>query len=99
MMKATNNKPTQRDVRKFVDDNFLSGDELVNVTLNDWSLRPRLVDRVRDPYYQEWIKDLNDIWKILARRMTKTVGENPKRHSLIYVNNTFIVPGGRFKGT
>lgn len=97
-MNATSNNPSQDQVRKFVDENFLETNELLNATLTDWVPEPSLLGRIRDPSYREWAADLNEIWKGLARRMTTDVRDNPKRHSLIYVNNTFIIPGGRFKG-
>lgn len=98
-MKKTNNAPSKDQVRQFVEENFLSVDELENATLTDWNPNPELMNRVSDPLYRQWVADLNEIWKGLAKRMTTDVRDNPKRHSLIYVNNTFIIPGGRFKGT
>ncbi|XP_058797817.1 trehalase-like [Phymastichus coffea] len=97
LMKATNNAPSKDQIRNFVKENFSSMNELENATLPDWNPKPELLEWVRDPLYREWVADLNEIWKGLAKRMTTNVRDNPKRHSLIYVNNTFIIPGGRFK--
>lgn len=97
MMRATDNNPSKEDVAKFVNDNFLEANELLNATLPDWRQKPKILGRIKDARYQEWATSLNDIWKGLARRMTTDVRDNPRRHSLIYVKNTFIIPGGRFK--
>ena len=98
MMRLTNSKPSKEDVQRFVNENFSQEDELVQIPLPDWTEEPELARRVKDPYFRKWVKDLNEIWKNLARRMTPQVRDYPDRHSLIYVNKTFIIPGGRFKG-
>ncbi|XP_008215783.2 trehalase [Nasonia vitripennis] len=97
LMNATGKNPSKQQVQEFVGANFLEADELLNVTLPDWNPEPAILRRIWDPRYRQWAADLNEIWKGLARRMTTDVRDNPKRHSLIYVNNTFIIPGGRFK--
>lgn len=99
MMQKTNNDPTLEDVKAFVSDNFEKVNELINVTLNDWRPNPYILDKIADPNYREWASALNYIWNTLARRMSDDVANHPSRHSLIYVNNTFIIPGGRFKGS
>lgn len=97
-MRSTNNQPKPQDVQQFVDDNFEDVNELLNATLPDWRENPSLLDRIEDENYREWASALNSIWKDLARKISTDVRDNPKRNSLIYVNNTFIIPGGRFKG-
>ncbi|XP_076656775.1 trehalase [Halictus rubicundus] len=97
LMNATNNKPTRSQVEDYVKKNFAEVNELVNWTLPDWTPNPSILKRVQDPKYREWLSQLNGIWKSLAKKMTKDVAENPSRHSLIYVKNGFIIPGGRFK--
>ena len=97
-MSQTNSAPSKSDIQKFVNENFSQEDELVQVTLPDWTEEPEFVNKVTDPYFRKWVKDLNEIWKTLSRRMISDVQDHPERHSLIYVNNTFVVPGGRFKG-
>lgn len=97
-MNETNNNPSKEELKTFVKDNFESVNELQNVTLTDWKEHFKLIDRVKDPKFKKWVYDLNQIWKSLARKMTDNIEKNPKRHSLIYVKNPFIIPGGRFKG-
>lgn len=98
LMKATNNSPNRNEIEAFVGENFAMQDELENSTLPDWKQNPSILNRIHDPQYRDWAKRLNYIWKTLARKINKDLVDNPQRHSLIYVNNTFIIPGGRFKG-
>lgn len=97
LMNATNNKPSRMQLARYVNENFASSNELTNWTLPDWTENPSILKRIQEPKYREWAKHLNDIWNDLARKMTDDVEKHPDRHSLIYVKNGFIVPGGRFK--
>ncbi|XP_031837893.1 trehalase [Nomia melanderi] len=97
LMNATNGHPNQTQVAKFVDENFSSSNELVNWTLPDWTDEPKILRVIQDPNYREWVRHLNTIWKSLARKISDDVAKYPQRHSLIYVKNGFIIPGGRFK--
>ncbi|XP_011702920.1 PREDICTED: trehalase-like [Wasmannia auropunctata] len=98
LMNATNNSPNRTEIAAFVAENFAMQDELENTTLPDWKEKPPILKSINDPQYQEWAKRLNYIWKTLARKINDNLVINPQRHSLIYVNNTFVIPGGRFKG-
>lgn len=98
LMKETNNKPTKSQLTQYVNENFVASNELVNWTLSDWTNNPSILQRIQEPKYYEWAKDLNEIWKKLARKVNPEVARQPDRHSLIYVPNGLIIPGGRFKG-
>lgn len=97
-MKATNNSPNRTEVAVFVAENFAMQDELDNSTLPDWNENPNILKSIQDPQFRDWAKRLNYIWRTLARKIKDDVVVNPQRHSLIYVPNTFVIPGGRFKG-
>ncbi|KAL6424637.1 hypothetical protein ACFW04_009967 [Cataglyphis niger] len=97
LMKATNNSPNRSEVATFVAENFVMQDELDNSTLPDWKENPAILKSIQDSQFREWARRLNSIWETLARKIKDDVVINPERHSLIYVNNTFVVPGGRFK--
>lgn len=98
LMNETGNKPSKSQLTRYVNENFASSNELVNWTLSDWTESPSILKRINEAKYREWAKHLNEIWKELARKINPEVAEYPEKHSLIYVNNGFIVPGGRFKG-
>ncbi|XP_017753847.1 PREDICTED: trehalase-like [Eufriesea mexicana] len=97
LMNETDNKPSRSQIRQYVNDNFASSSELIDWTLPDWTENPSILKRIQETKYREWAKHLNEIWKDLARKASPEVAKYPERHSLIYVNNGFIIPGGRFK--
>ncbi|XP_050540083.1 trehalase-like isoform X2 [Daktulosphaira vitifoliae] len=98
-LKQSNNNqvPSNPELQKFVDENFEDGDELEKWIPTDFTENPSIVNRIRDPNYQNWAKNLNHVWKTLARKIKKDVYTHPDRYSLIWVPNGFIIPGGRFK--
>ncbi|KAK2585079.1 hypothetical protein KPH14_008594 [Odynerus spinipes] len=97
LMNKTDGKPSRSQVQQFVMENFSNQDELENTTLPDWQEDPPFLKTIEDPNLQNWARELNGIWKSLARKIKPEVADHPQRHSIIYVNNTFVVPGGRFK--
>ena len=42
-------------------------------------------------------KSLHEKWKHLGRKINGNVKIDPDRYSLIYLDNPFVVPGGRFR--
>lgn len=97
LMSQTSGKPNREQVRKYVNDNFAIENELVDWKLPDWQENPAILKRIEDPNFRKWVKDLNDVWKILAKKIGPDTIAHPERHSLITVDNGFIVPGGRFQ--
>ncbi|VDN04914.1 unnamed protein product [Thelazia callipaeda] len=71
------------------------GAELENCQLKEWTEFPPKLRRIQDPVLRKWALELNKIWKNLCRKVKRS--EHPDRHSLIYVPEEFIVPGGRFR--
>ena len=98
LMNSTNNNPSTEEIRRFVQENFSEVDELESAILPDWQENPPILNKIQEPKYKEWLKELNNLWVTLSRRIRRDVEQNPNRYSIIYVNNTFIIPGGRFKG-
>ncbi|XP_061448855.1 trehalase isoform X2 [Rhineura floridana] len=72
------------------------GQELENWEPPDWTTSPPLLQRISDKKLQSWAQVLNAKWRQLGRQMKPEVKNSPERHSLIYVPNPLIVPGGRF---
>lgn len=98
MMNETNNDPTTEQIERFVWKNFAEKNELQFFNLTDWQKSPAILEKIKDPDFRQWASDLNGIWKDLSRKIDDKVRLEPNKHSLIYVANPFIVPGGRFKG-
>ena len=89
---------TKEKMEQFVKDNFLAaGQELEMWSPEDWVDNPKILDRIKDLNYRQFAKGLNDLWKILGRKIKPKVAENPKRFSLIDVPYPFIIPGDRFR--
>eukprot|EP00051_Salpingoeca_urceolata_P019949 m.295176 g.295176 ORF g.295176 m.295176 type:complete len:606 (-) comp19510_c0_seq19:451-2268(-) len=44
-----------------------------------------------------WAKGVHKIWRELTRKVTDAVQARPERHSLLWVPNNIVVPGGRFR--
>uniref|UniRef100_A0A914ZI99 Trehalase n=1 Tax=Parascaris univalens TaxID=6257 RepID=A0A914ZI99_PARUN len=85
-------------VREFVNANFNEeGHELEECELVDWQKEPEQLLSIEDPDLRQFALQVNLIWKKLCRTIKKEVVEHPRRHSLIYVPNEFVVPGGRFR--
>lgn len=97
LMKETNNNPSREQIRSFVDDNFIDGDELINWNPPDFDPNPPLLDQIADPKLRQFAKDIINIWPGLGRKVSSDVAVNSDQYSFIYVPNGFIVPGGRFK--
>eukprot|EP00731_Ephydatia_muelleri_P027457 Em0019g330a len=62
----------------------------------DWVQTPAFVTSIKTPALRQWATELNSLWRNLSRRVDPVVAMEPDRHSLLYVPNPFIVPGGRF---
>lgn len=97
-MNSTNNNPSRAAIKSFVAENFATLDEIEVATANDWKKSPSILKRIRDPKYQNWASKLNDLWRTLIRKAKQDVKLSPNKYSFIYVPNSFVIPGGRFRG-
>ncbi|CAH1404306.1 unnamed protein product [Nezara viridula] len=98
MMNKTGSSPTIEDVKVFVDANFdPAGSEFESWLPSDWREDPLFLKGINDRFLKKWAEGLNDLWKVLGRKMKDEVKENIEQYSIIYVPNPVIVPGGRFR--
>ncbi|XP_063971932.1 trehalase isoform X2 [Diachasmimorpha longicaudata] len=98
MMNRTDQTPTKEEIQNFVDNNFdPPGSEFETWIPGDWRVDPTFLTRVKDKELRKFASDLNDIWKLLGRKMKDDVRINEHLYSIIYVPNPVIVPGGRFR--
>lgn len=98
MMNRTDQSPTNDDIKQFINDNFdPAGSEFEDWTPSDWRKEPKFLNKVQDHELRKFASDLNDIWKLLGRKMKDDVRINEQLYSIIYVPNPVIVPGGRFR--
>lgn len=97
LMYSTNNNPTKEQVEQFVKDNFVTEGELDNWIPSDYTDHPQFLKKIASPIMQKFARELVHIWPTLGRKVKSEVSKSPDRHSLIYIPEGFIVPGGRFK--
>ena len=69
-------------------------DEWVPTDLQD---SPSFLDDITDEQYKQWAYDLNQLWKLLGRKVNASVIEYPERHTFVPRQYPMIVPGGRFR--
>ena len=95
---AVNGQKSAADIKKAVKKYFYeAGTELTSIQPSDWSENPPILLKIKDPSLRDWAKDIHNRWKLLNRKMKKEVKTNPERYSLLYSENPFVVPGGRFR--
>ncbi|CAK5088102.1 unnamed protein product [Meloidogyne enterolobii] len=88
----------KQNLSKFLEENFdHAGGELKECTPEDWTPVPAELERIKDDTLRSWAMELNTIWKDLCRVIPEEIKDTRDRHSLIYVKNPFIIPGGRFR--
>lgn len=89
---------TSADLLQWVNDNFSPvGTELLSWTPPDYTDSPAFLDAITDPIFKKFGEDVNAIWPNLGRQMDEKVLANPDQYSIFWIENPFIVPGGRFR--
>ena len=88
----------QEILEKFLSENFdKEGTELEEIVPTDWQENPDLIDKIQDDGLKKLAIEMNRIWKKLTRKFSKGKHEIEAKSSLIYLENPFVVPGGRFR--
>ncbi|KAF8627421.1 hypothetical protein AX17_006236 [Amanita inopinata Kibby_2008] len=92
---------TYGQVENFVDSDFTGeGQELEALNLPNIDQNPPFLQNVSDPILRAWSKTVHGYWTQLIRGTNDTRlcgGSNDCESSLIPLNHTFVVPGGRFR--
>ena len=97
LMNKSKNKPGNKNLKKFVNDNFKVSNLTQKWVPTDWIPNPSIISKIYDKDLRAWVVDLNTKWKSLGRRISSSYAEVKNQTSLLYAPNPFIVPGGRFK--
>eukprot|EP00053_Salpingoeca_punica_P011358 m.101306 g.101306 ORF g.101306 m.101306 type:complete len:625 (-) comp15655_c0_seq1:81-1955(-) len=74
-----------------------AGSDLDTWTPTDWTPTPPVAADIKDADLKQWAIGLNERWQTLGKKMKADAQAAPDQHSLIFVPNPFIVPGGRFR--
>ncbi|XP_018563566.1 trehalase-like [Anoplophora glabripennis] len=96
-MRNAHHSPSQEQIRSFVEENFVDESGLEDWMPSDYDSSPLFLEKISDDAVRGFAQDLIGIWPTLGRKVKKDVRENPDKHSLIYVPNGFVIPGGRFR--
>ncbi|KAF7422792.1 hypothetical protein PC9H_010951 [Pleurotus ostreatus] len=95
--------PTFGEITNFVNDAFRGeGLELQALTLPGFKDSPAFLNNVTNPVVRSWTQIVHTYWNSLTRGTNETqiCGQGPSatcESSLIPLNHTFVVPGGRFR--
>lgn len=90
--------PEKQLLEEFINDNFhLNGTELEDWDPSDWHENPSFLSGIADDALRSFGKELNNLWKLLGRKIKTDVKENKSKNSIYYVSHPVIFPGGRFK--
>ena len=97
LLNTTNEKPTQQELRDFIDEHFdKEGSEFETWHPTDWVEEPKFLSRIVDEPLRDWGRHLHSAWKLLGRQMKNDVKLHPELYSIIYAEHPFIIPGGRY---
>ncbi|XP_043253468.1 trehalase-like isoform X1 [Colletes gigas] len=97
-MEQVDQMPSRHQIEQFVNRAFdPEGSEFEDWDPADWTMHPKFLNRIADENLRRFASDLNQIWKMLGRKMKNDVKINEDRYSIIYVPHPVIVPGGRFR--
>ncbi|KHN84697.1 Trehalase [Toxocara canis] len=65
--------------------------------MSDWVDDPEYLISIDDDEMRRFALEIHALWKKLCRTIKTEVKEHPKRYSILYVPNEFMIPGGRFR--
>ncbi|KAJ3998822.1 glycoside hydrolase family 37 protein [Lentinula boryana] len=94
---------TEGGVEQFVDTNFNGeGLELEALVLSDFPENPSFLGNVTDPLLKAWSQTVHGYWSQLIRStnasaLCPTGSSGSCESTFIPLNNTFVIPGGRFR--
>ncbi|KAI9637637.1 Six-hairpin glycosidase-like protein [Dioszegia hungarica] len=93
------NNITLGQLAQFVKSSFKGeGLELNQVPINGFVASPRAVQKVSNPLYKGWVSIVNSYWSLLIRETNQSaVCTTQCESSLIPLNHTIVVPGGRYR--
>ncbi|KAF9265183.1 trehalase [Marasmius fiardii PR-910] len=99
-LNALGQNPTVGQYQNFVNTNFKGeGLELEAVVLSDFETDPPFLNNVTDPVVKAFSKTVHGFWNDLIRTTNRSTlcDGTTCESTLIPLNHTFVVPGGRFR--
>ena len=96
----TSNGLTYGEVTQFLD-NYFQGEglELKKVSVNDFPENPASISAIPNQYVRQFLLAVHHIWDLLIRETDQTAlcTEGKCESSLIPLNHTFVIAGGRLR--
>lgn len=90
--------PSRWAVMEWVNKTFdKEGSEFEEWVPDDWKENPKYLNDIKDPEFRKWGAQLNNLWKLLGRKIKDDVKQHQELYSIIWVPYPAIVPGGRFR--
>ena len=96
----SSNGLTYGEITQFLDEYFLGeGLELKAVSLDNFPQNPASVSAIPNQYVQQFLLAVHQVWNLLTRETNQTALCTGGKcdSTLIPLNHTFVVPGGRFR--
>jgi alpha,alpha-trehalase len=89
----------RQSLQAFLERNFdEAGSNVVQWTPNDYLEIPPFLDNIHDHTLRSFAIQINSLWKLLGRKVSDDVYQNPRRHTLLRLKSPhMMVPGGRFR--
>ncbi|BEJ14028.1 hypothetical protein CspHIS471_0312020 [Cutaneotrichosporon sp. HIS471] len=99
---ALGNNVTVGQIATFASDWFKGeGQELQPVEIQGFNPKPAILSNVTDPLYRAWVSVVHGYWTLLIRATNESAlcqpGPTGCSSSLIPLNFTIVVPGGRYR--
>ncbi|EMD39599.1 glycoside hydrolase family 37 protein [Gelatoporia subvermispora B] len=95
---------TEGDIVSFMDNDFRGeGLELEAVAEPNFNPNPAFLSSVKDPLIRAWSQTVHTFWTQLIRNTNQSAlcpegtEDGPCESSLIPLNHTYVIPGGRFR--
>lgn len=96
--KQLGDSPSSDSIKAWVDANFNDENhELIQAALPDFKEHVAFLDIIKDPELRGFGQAVHSYWPSLTRAVNQTALCDGCVSSLIPVNRTFVVPGGRFR--
>ncbi|GLJ55871.1 hypothetical protein SUGI_1199660 [Cryptomeria japonica] len=75
-----------------------AGDDVGVHSPPDFVTEPkRFLPGVKNQEVRKWALQVHSLWKVLSRKVNKSVGEEPDDHTLLPLPEALIIPGSRFR--
>jgi len=102
-IEAAGDTANKTALKSFVTNYFdPAGSDLISVSsinyyelIPDWSDAPSFLKNISNSDLRKFAKEVNMLWPDLSKGTSNSTRDNPEKHTLLFQNNTIIVPGSQ----